>query len=90
LELATTLGHRNQNGDGRLDLVVSIIDPAVSLSLLTGNGDGTFNAPVNFDNPSHVDSPAIVATDLDNDGRHGNAGVSVFRFLMQKPASVSG
>ena len=36
------------NGDGRVDLVVSINDPEVSLSLLTGNGDGTFNAPVTF------------------------------------------
>lgn len=57
------------NGDGKLDLVVTINDPAISLSLLTGNGDGSFNAPVNFENTSHLDSPAVVATDLDNDGR---------------------
>lgn len=58
------------NGDGRVDLVVSINDPAVSLALLTGNGDGTFNAPVTSQtNTNRVDSPAIVATDLDNDGR---------------------
>jgi hypothetical protein len=37
--------------------------------MLTGNGDGTFSAPVNFPNTSHLDSPAVVATDLDNDGR---------------------
>lgn len=58
------------NGDGRVDLAVSINDPTISLSLLAGNGDGTFNAPVTFPiNSAHVDSPAIVATDLDNDGR---------------------
>ena len=58
------------NGDGRIDLVVSLNDPAFSLSLLTGNGNGTFNAPVNFDNTgAQEDSPAVVATDLDNDGR---------------------
>ena len=58
------------NGDGRVDLAVSINDPTVSLALLTGNGDGTFNAPVTFQiNTARVDSPAIVATDLDNDGR---------------------
>ncbi|HKP82199.1 MAG TPA: VCBS repeat-containing protein [Pyrinomonadaceae bacterium] len=58
------------NGDGRVDLVVSLNDTAFSLSLLTGNGDGTFNAPVNFDNTGALeDSPAVVATDLDNDGR---------------------
>jgi hypothetical protein len=57
------------NGDGKSDLVVTINDPQTSLSLLTGNGDGTFNAPVNFPNTSGFDSPAVVATDLDNDGR---------------------
>ena len=58
------------NGDGRMDLVVSLSDPTFSLSLLTGNGDGTFSAPVNFENTgAQEDSPAVVATDLDNDGR---------------------
>lgn len=58
------------NGDGRIDLVVSLSDIVSSLSLLTGNGDGTFNAPVNFPNTgAQEDSPAVVATDLDNDGR---------------------
>lgn len=58
------------NGDGRVDLVVSLNDLAFSLSLLTGNGDGTFNAPVNFENTAaQEDSPSVVATDLDNDGR---------------------
>ena len=58
------------NGDGRVDLAVSINDPNVSVAFLSGNGDGTFNAPVTFQiNTARVDSPAIVATDLDNDGR---------------------
>ena len=58
------------NGDGRIDLVVSLNDVAFSLSLLRGNGDGTFAAPVNFENTAaQEDSPAVVATDLDNDGR---------------------
>ena len=57
------------NGDGRLDLVVTLNDPVTSLSLLTGNGDGTFNAPVNFPNTSGFDSPAVVAVDLNNDAR---------------------
>ncbi|HEY5884526.1 MAG TPA: VCBS repeat-containing protein, partial [Pyrinomonadaceae bacterium] len=58
------------NGDGRVDLVVSLNDFRFSLSLLTGNGDGTFRAPVNFENTAaQEDSPAVVATDLDNDGR---------------------
>lgn len=57
------------NGDGRVDLVVSLADPAIMVSLLRGNGDGTFGAPVNIANSTRADSPAIVATDLDNDGR---------------------
>jgi len=57
------------NGDGRLDLIVTINDPQIGLSLLSGNGDGTFGAPVNFPNTSGFDSPAIAAVDLDNDGR---------------------
>jgi FG-GAP-like repeat len=57
------------NGDGCVDLVVSLSDPSISVSLLRGNGDGTFGAPVNIVNTSGADSPAIVATDLDNDER---------------------
>ena len=58
------------NGDGRVDLAVSLNSPDLSLALLTGNGDGTFNAPVTFTNTAaQDDSPAVVATDLDNDGR---------------------
>ena len=57
------------NGDGRIDLVVTINDPQIGLSLLTGRGDGTFNAQVNFANTSGFDSPAVVAADLNNDGK---------------------
>ena len=57
------------NGDGRVDLAVTINDPAVGLSLLLGNGDGTFQAPLNFPNGSGFDSPTIAAADLNNDGR---------------------
>ena len=49
---------------------MSLNSSEFSLALLTGNGDGTFNAPITFDNTAaQDDSPAIVATDLDNDGR---------------------
>jgi hypothetical protein len=57
------------NGDGRLDLVVTINNQQIGLSLLTGNGDGTFAAPVNFPNTSGFDSPAVAAVDLNNDGK---------------------
>lgn len=57
------------NSDGKVDLVVTINDPQIGLSLLTGRGDGTFNLPVNFANTSGFDSPAVVAVDLNNDGK---------------------
>ena len=67
LNSAQDLAAGDFDRDGSLDLVVTIYDPAVSLSLLTGNGDGTFDPPVNFANTSGSDSPAVAAVDLDND-----------------------
>jgi hypothetical protein len=57
------------NGDGKTDLAVTMNSPAISLSLLTGSGNGTFNAPITFPNTSGFDSPAIVAIDLNRDGK---------------------
>jgi VCBS repeat protein len=57
------------NGDGRVDLVVTINTPQTSLSLLPGNGNGTFGTAINFPNTSGFDSPDVVATDLNNDGK---------------------
>src|ERR1700758_1429334 len=57
------------NSDGKVDLVVTLDSPQFSLALLTGTDTGTFNAPIFFPNPSGFDSPAIVATDLNGDGR---------------------
>jgi hypothetical protein len=57
------------NSDGRIDLVVTINTLQISLSLLLGNGDGTFNAAINFPNTSGFDSPDVVATDVNNDGK---------------------
>ena len=57
------------NGDGRIDVVVTINSPQVSLALLPGNGDGTLNAPLHFPNTSGFDSPDVVAADLNRDGR---------------------
>ena len=57
------------NSDGRIDLILTINTPQISLSLLIGNGNGTFNAAINFPNTSGFDSPDVVATDLNNDGK---------------------
>jgi FG-GAP-like repeat len=60
------------NGDGRLDLAVTNAGPsegtfANSVSILLGNGDGTFRAHV--DRPVGPDPSAIIAADVDRDGR---------------------
>jgi hypothetical protein len=57
------------NSDGRMDLMVTLNTPQLSLALLTGTGTGTFNPPTFFPNTSGFDSPAIAATDLNRDGR---------------------
>jgi hypothetical protein len=57
------------NSDAKVDLVVTLNTPQLSLALLTGTGTGTFNAPTFSPNTSGFDSPAIVATDLNGDGR---------------------
>jgi VCBS repeat protein len=57
------------NSDGKVDLVVTLNSPQFSLALLTGTGTGSFNAPTFFPNTSGFDSPAVVATDLNGDGR---------------------
>ncbi len=59
------------NGDGRLDLAVTINDPAISLSLLTGNGDGTFQPRVMYlpPPPTSVGGAAIVSANLNGDNK---------------------
>ncbi|HJT81544.1 MAG TPA: FG-GAP-like repeat-containing protein [Chthoniobacterales bacterium] len=57
------------NSDGRMDLVVTLNSPQTSLALLLGTGTGSFSSPTFFPNTSGFDSPAVVATDLNNDGR---------------------
>ena len=54
--------------DGNMDLAVTLNDSQFSLALLRGTGTGSFDAPVYFPNTSGFDSPAIIATDLNNDG----------------------
>jgi hypothetical protein len=53
--------------DGKPDLVVTRADQQTTMSLLTGNGDGTFNSPINFPNITGFDAPVVIATDLNND-----------------------
>jgi FG-GAP-like repeat/FG-GAP repeat len=58
------------NGDGKQDLVVSLGFPyfdGAGVELMLGNGDGTFQAPVDF--PTGADPRGIVVLDMDGDGR---------------------
>ena len=60
------------NGDGEKDLAVTNLneEDTLMVSVLLGNGDGTFADPVNYDlPPAEFQTPtAIIAADLDGDG----------------------
>jgi hypothetical protein len=56
------------NSDLRTDLAVTLNDPNVGLAVLLGTGNGAFGAPRYLANAAGADAPAIVATDLNNDG----------------------
>ena len=56
------------NGDGRLDLAVSQ-RRRQHVSVLLGNGDGTFQTPVRSQNAVGSDPAAIVAGDFNGDGQ---------------------
>jgi len=58
------------NGDGKLDLAVGVPTPQVNtfaVAVMLGNGDGTFQAPVNY--PINGQASILVASDLNNDGK---------------------
>ncbi|HEV7889265.1 MAG TPA: VCBS repeat-containing protein [Pyrinomonadaceae bacterium] len=57
------------NGDGRIDLVATVLDGQTGLTVLLGNGDGTFAAPVTYANDTGADAPSIVLADFDHDAR---------------------
>jgi hypothetical protein len=57
------------NGDGRLDLVVTNNDQQTGLSVLLGNGDGTFAAAINIPNDTGLDAPSLALADFDHDSR---------------------
>jgi hypothetical protein len=54
------------NGDGKLDVAVPLLGTTTgSVAILLGNGDGTFQAPVNYPMQGNND---IVAADVNHDG----------------------
>jgi len=70
------------NGDGRLDLAVTNRD-SNNISILLGNGDGTFGAATNY----NISSPySVVVSDFNNDGSQdlavGSGGSSNISILL--------
>jgi len=58
------------NGDGKLDLAVSIGSPSACVAVMLGNGDGTFQSPVNYGNGScGYEALSIVTADFNGDGK---------------------
>jgi len=57
------------NGDGKPDLVVgnSSTSLGATMSVLIGNGDGTFGSKLDY--PTNSDAQAIVVTDVSGDGK---------------------
>jgi trimeric autotransporter adhesin len=71
------------NGDGKLDLVASSFNES-DVSILLGNGDGTFQAPMNFNTNTQQSASAVAVGDFNRDGRldlavadYSGPGVSV-------------
>jgi hypothetical protein len=55
------------NGDGKLDLALAN-NAANSISVLLGNGDGTFQSPANYLTGSSFSSTALAVGDFNGDG----------------------
>jgi hypothetical protein len=59
------------NGDGKPDLITanrgSLLNPGTTVSVLLGNGDGTFQAATNF--AAGLDPVSVAVADLNGDGR---------------------
>src|SRR5439155_1046926 len=55
------------NGDGKADLVVASLFSSTSVAVLLGNGDGTFQAPLNF--VAGSGSRSVAVGDFNGDGK---------------------
>ena len=65
------------NHDGKLDLVVTTCIVANQVSIMLGNGDGTFRPPVSYNVEGCPDTPAM--GDFNNDGNL-DVAVAVFKY----------
>jgi hypothetical protein len=81
------------NGDGKIDLAITDQDDNTA-SILLGNGDGTFQSPLEF--PTGNFAVGVAAGDFNGDGRldlavasHNDNTVSVLLHLPQPPTNVA-
>jgi FG-GAP-like repeat/Abnormal spindle-like microcephaly-assoc'd, ASPM-SPD-2-Hydin/FG-GAP repeat len=63
----TSIAVGDFNGDGKLDVAVAAVLSNSQVSVLLGNGDGTFQSPTNYQSGSGPIS--IAAADLNGDGK---------------------
>ena len=80
----STIGCRDLNGDGKIDLVVTSPSSA-RLSVLLGQGDGTFSSPIAYTNAVNGQTAGLAFGDADGDGTvdilsNGAAGAYLFFF----------
>ena len=64
----TSLASGDFNGDGKLDLVIGSVQNGSNgtISILLGNGDGTFQSPTTYGTADYF---AVVVGDFNNDGK---------------------
>jgi hypothetical protein len=75
------------NGDGKLDIATANSDASSSVSVLLGNGNGTFQAPIQLVSGG-LNPTAIAAGDFNGDGRTDL--VVAFAGSPSVPASLNG
>lgn len=76
------------NGDGKVDVAAA----NYTISLLLGNGDGTFQSPNSFAN-TNINSQALVAGDFNGDGRPdlavGNGSANTVSVVLQQASPAA-
>jgi hypothetical protein len=70
---ATSIAIADLNGDGKLDIAVTTANPngigcGTAVSVLLGNGDATFQAPVSY-SPGGSDVRSVAIRDVNGDGK---------------------